>query len=78
MDSLTLVDTDIKNDPEHYHFEICLDKNGEYRWILKSDNGNIIADSGKGYTTKQSCKNGIAILQTINRATLITDTGKAN
>jgi uncharacterized protein YegP (UPF0339 family) len=40
-------------------FKIKKDRAGEYRWNLVHTNGNIIADSGEGYTTLASCKNGI-------------------
>ncbi len=40
-------------------FELYKDKSGEWRWRLKHQNGNIIADSGEGYSTKQNAKNGI-------------------
>ena len=40
-------------------FELYVDKAGEYRWRLRHDNTNIIADSGEGYTTKASAINGI-------------------
>jgi uncharacterized protein YegP (UPF0339 family) len=33
--------------------------NGEYRWRLKSSNGQIIATSGEGYTSKDGATNGI-------------------
>ena len=40
-------------------FEIYKDKEGKFRFRLKSGNGqNIIAS--QGYTTKKSCLNGIA------------------
>lgn len=39
-------------------FEIYLDSQGEYRFRLKATNGEIIA-SGEGYTTMQSCRDGI-------------------
>jgi len=38
--------------------EYFKDKKGEYRWRLKAPNGEIIADGGEGYTTKQNCKKG--------------------
>lgn len=34
------------------------DKAGEYRWKLTASNGEIIANSGEGYTTKQNCQKG--------------------
>ena len=40
-------------------FELYEDSAGEWRWRLRHDNGNIIADGGEGYTTKASAKNGI-------------------
>ncbi|HEY97645.1 MAG TPA: YegP family protein [Dehalococcoidia bacterium] len=40
-------------------FELYQDRAGEYRWRLRHENGNIIADSGQGYTTKENAKNGI-------------------
>ncbi len=39
-------------------FEIYKDKAGEFRFRLKAKNGEIIGVS-EGYTTKQSCENGI-------------------
>ena len=39
-------------------FEIFRDKAGEFRFRLKSSNGQIIAVS-EGYVKKDSCKNGI-------------------
>jgi len=35
-------------------FNVYKDRVGEYRWQLKSQNGNIIADSGEGYTRKEN------------------------
>jgi len=40
-------------------FELYQDRAGEYRWRLVHENGNIIADSGQGYTAKENAKNGI-------------------
>ena len=39
-------------------FEIYLDKQGEFRFRLKSRNGEPILAS-EGYTAKSACKNGI-------------------
>ncbi len=35
------------------------DSAGEWRWRLVAVNGNIIADSGEGYTSKQGATRGI-------------------
>ncbi|MBL8126935.1 MAG: DUF1508 domain-containing protein [Thermomicrobiales bacterium] len=44
-------------------FHLYRDKRGEYRWRLRSRNSKIIADSGEGYTQKESCEHGIALLR---------------
>jgi uncharacterized protein YegP (UPF0339 family) len=36
-----------------YKFEYYADKSGEWRWRLRHQNGNIIADSSEGYKNKQ-------------------------
>ncbi|KTB48937.1 hypothetical protein DEALK_17840 [Dehalogenimonas alkenigignens] len=40
-------------------FELFKDKGGEYRWRLRHQNGNIIADSAEGYQSRDSAVNGI-------------------
>lgn len=40
-------------------FELYKDKKGEFRWSLIASNGQMIANSGEGYTSKDSAKNGI-------------------
>ena len=40
-------------------FELYEDNAGEYRWRLRHRNGNIIADGGEGYASKQKAKQGI-------------------
>ncbi|AUX08869.1 hypothetical protein AArcSl_1237 [Halalkaliarchaeum desulfuricum] len=40
-------------------FELYEDAAGNWRWRLRHDNGNIIADSGQGYTTKRAAIQGI-------------------
>ena len=44
-------------------FELYKDKKGEFRWRLRHQNGNIIADSGEGYVTKANALNGIQSVQ---------------
>ena len=39
--------------------ELYEDSAGEYRWRLRHDNGNIIADSGEGYSSKSGAKDAI-------------------
>jgi hypothetical protein len=40
-------------------FEVYRDSAGEWRWRLVASNGNIIADSGEGYSSKQGAERGI-------------------
>jgi len=40
-------------------FELYEDRAGEYRWRLVHDNGNIVADSGEGYSTPSDARTGI-------------------
>jgi hypothetical protein len=40
-------------------FEVFRDRADEWRWRLVASNGNIIADSGEGYQSKQGVKRGI-------------------
>jgi hypothetical protein len=40
-------------------FELYEDSEGKFRWRLRHSNGNIIADSGEGYATRQKARQGI-------------------
>lgn len=40
-------------------FEVYRDSADDYRWRLRADNGNIIADSGQGYSRRTDCEKGI-------------------
>jgi hypothetical protein len=45
-------------------FELYTDKADDWRWRLRHDNGNIIADSGEGYASKDKAKQGIRSVKT--------------
>jgi len=45
-------------------FELFKDKADKWRWRLRHDNGNIIADGGQGYASKQKAKQGLTSVQT--------------
>jgi uncharacterized protein len=36
---------------------------GQWYWRLKAENNKIIADSGEGYTDKQGCLDGLALVK---------------
>jgi len=40
-------------------FELFRDEADDHRWRLVHDNGNIIADGGQGYASKQKAKQGL-------------------
>jgi len=40
-------------------FEVYTDRREDWRWRLVHDNGNIIADSGEGYASRQKCVQGL-------------------
>lgn len=40
-------------------FILYKDKAGEHRWRLKHSNGNILATSSEGYSSKAAALNGI-------------------
>lgn len=40
-------------------FEVYLDSEGKHRWRLVHDNGNILADSGEGYASRQKARQGL-------------------
>jgi uncharacterized protein YegP (UPF0339 family) len=44
-------------------FEVYLDSSNEYRWRLKSANGQVIATGGEGYSSKAGCENGIVAVK---------------
>ena len=50
--------------PRRARFELYEDNAGEWRWRLVAPNGNIIADSGEGYASKQGAKRGIESVKT--------------
>ena len=54
-------------------FEVYEDRAREWRWRLVHDNGNIIADSGEGYASRQKCEQGLqSVKQNARDATVET------
>jgi len=52
-------------------FEIYRGKIGDYRWKLTHTNGQIIANSGEGYTSKANAINGLnSVKENSPRATI--------
>lgn len=55
-------------------FQIYQDKAGEWRWRLLASNGNIVADSGEGYTTKVACLDTIDRIKTASVSAEVVET----
>jgi len=55
-------------------FELYRDAAGEWRWRLVVPNGNIIADSGEGYASKQGAERGIESVKTNAPDTSVVET----
>jgi uncharacterized protein YegP (UPF0339 family) len=54
----------VMTDASKATFEVYTDAADEWRWRLVHDNGNVIADSGEGYASKQRARSGIESVQT--------------
>lgn len=54
-------------------FTMYRDLKREFRWNLKADNGLKIADSGEGYTTKENCEHGIALVKQLAPTATVID-----
>jgi uncharacterized protein YegP (UPF0339 family) len=52
-------DVDTEADESKATFQVYEDNAGEYRWRLRHDNGNIIADGAQGYASKQKATQGL-------------------
>jgi uncharacterized protein YegP (UPF0339 family) len=54
----------VETEPIEYEsqasFELYEDDAGDYRWRLVHDNGNVLADSGEGYSSKSNAKRAMA------------------
>lgn len=44
-------------------FELYKDHKSEWRWRLRSQNGNVIADSAESYRHRDDCENGIRLVK---------------
>lgn len=62
-----------------YYFEVYKDREAKFRWRFLAPNSRIMADSGQGYVSKESCtkaineivreaKGGISIVDSTTKA----------
>jgi uncharacterized protein YegP (UPF0339 family) len=56
-------------------FEIYKDQDNpqDFRWRLRANNGEIIADSGEGYNAKDDCEHGIELVKTQSPGATVQD-----
>ena len=59
-------------------FEVYEDNAEHYRWRLVHDNGNIIADSGEGYASKQKAEQGLGSVKSNAPGAYVVDESKDN
>ncbi|MCJ2008976.1 YegP family protein [Methylobacterium sp. J-092] len=52
-------------------FEIYRDALGHWRWRLRAQNGNVVADSGEGYVRREDCEHGIALVRQSETAKVV-------
>lgn len=57
-------------------FEIYRDAPGHWRWRLRAQNGNVVADSGEGYVRREDCEHGIALVRQSETAKVVDMTTK--
>lgn len=52
-------------------FEVYEDDAGEWRWRLRTANGNVIADSAEGYSSQSAALNGLDTVRAVARGARI-------
>ncbi|MDS0261384.1 DUF1508 domain-containing protein [Haloarcula sp. S1CR25-12] len=57
-------ETDGADEGSKATFELFADSGAKWRWRLVHDNGDIIADGGQGYASKQKAKQGLRSVKT--------------
>jgi uncharacterized protein YegP (UPF0339 family) len=57
-------------------FELYREASGDWRWRLRHQNGNVIADSAEGYRRREDCERGIEIVKAASTAPTVDMTTK--
>jgi len=52
-------------------FELYRDAGGQWRWRLRVQNGNIVAESGEGYVRREDCEHAIGLVKRSAEAALV-------
>ena len=57
-------------------YELDRDAGGQWRWRLRVQNGNVIADSGESYVRREDCERGIELVKGSAEASVVDMTAK--
>ena len=52
-------------------FELYRDAGGHWRWRLRVQNGNVVADSGESYARREDCEHAITLVQASAQASVV-------
>lgn len=52
-------------------FELYRDAAGGWRWRLRAQNGNVVADSAESYVRRADCEHGINLVRGSAEATVV-------
>jgi uncharacterized protein YegP (UPF0339 family) len=44
-------------------FEVYRDATGDWRWRLRHQNGQVVAESAEGYRRREDCEHGIDLVK---------------
>lgn len=58
-------------------FEVFEDNAGDYRWRLEASNGEIVADSGEGYSARSEAENAVERVRTYAPEADVLEVGRA-
>jgi hypothetical protein len=54
-------------------FQVYKDKSGEWRWRLRADNNEPVADSNEGYKAKADCRAAVDLVKRLAPTAAIED-----
>lgn len=57
-------------------FELFRDAAGAWRWRLRVQNGNVVAESGEGYVRREDCEHAITLVKRSSDASVVDMTTK--
>jgi uncharacterized protein YegP (UPF0339 family) len=52
-------------------FEVYRDATGDWRWRLRHQNGQVVAESAEGYRRREDCEHGIDLVKQSSSAKMV-------